>query len=115
LLLSGGPAAAGAGGARAAGDGVADAIGFEAKGSELETTMTMFKLEGCSGEAQRQCISARCWNRQRAGRLRRLYSRVPFGDAFEKGIGFKAEKIIAKRFYCVRETQKFTWSLMKSR
>ncbi|MDR8433804.1 glutathione-dependent formaldehyde dehydrogenase, partial [Acinetobacter baumannii] len=39
-------------------DAVIDAVGFEAKGSMLETVMTNLKLEGSSGSALRQCIAA---------------------------------------------------------
>ncbi len=39
-------------------DAVIDAIGFEAKGSMIETVMTNLKLEGSSGFALRQCIAA---------------------------------------------------------
>jgi threonine dehydrogenase-like Zn-dependent dehydrogenase len=73
-------------------DGVIDAVGFEAKGSKLETVLTDLKLEGSSGKALRQCIAAV----RRGGMIS-----VPgvyagfihgflFGDIFEKGIGIKA-------------------------
>src|SRR5690606_10564433 len=39
-------------------DAVIDAVGFEAKGSALETVLTDIKLEGSSGAALRQCIAA---------------------------------------------------------
>src|SRR5690606_41467988 len=39
-------------------DAVIDAVGFEAKGSMLETVMTNLKLEGSRGSALRQCIPA---------------------------------------------------------
>ncbi len=39
-------------------DAVIDAIGFEAKGSVIETVLTNLKLEGSSGAALRQCIAA---------------------------------------------------------
>ena len=38
-------------------DAVIDAIGFEAKGSVIETVLTNLKLEGSSGAALRQCIA----------------------------------------------------------
>jgi threonine dehydrogenase-like Zn-dependent dehydrogenase len=73
-------------------DGVVDAVGFEAKGSALETTMTMLKLEGSSGEALRQCISAvrRGGTVAVPGVYAVFIHGFLFGDAFEKGIGFKA-------------------------
>lgn len=72
-------------------DASIDAIGFEAKGSAVETAMATLKLEGSSGKALRQAIAAT----RRAGTVS-----VPgvyagfihgflFGDAFEKGLTFK--------------------------
>lgn len=72
-------------------DATIDAVGFEAKGSALETALTAVKLEGSSGKALRQCIAAT----RRGGVIS-----VPgvyagfihgflFGDAFEKGLTFK--------------------------
>ena len=72
-------------------DAVIDAIGFEAKGSMIETVMTNLKIEGSSGAALRQCIAAV----RRGGIVS-----VPgvyagpihgflFGDAFDKGLTFK--------------------------
>jgi threonine dehydrogenase-like Zn-dependent dehydrogenase len=81
-------------------DGVVDAVGFEAKGSKLETVMTDLKLEGSSGKALRQCIAAV----RRGGMIS-----VPgvyagfihgflFGDMFEKGIGIKAGQTHVQKF-----------------
>lgn len=67
-----------------------DAVGFEAKGSAIETALTTIKLEGSSGAALRQAIAAT----RRGGTVS-----VPgvyagpihaflFGDAFEKGLRF---------------------------
>jgi len=81
-------------------DAAIDAIGFEAKGSALETVMTNLKLEGSSGVALRQCIAAVC----RGGTVS-----VPgvyagfihgflFGDAFEKGLIFKMGQTHVQRF-----------------
>ena len=39
-------------------DASIDAVGFEAKGSTVETVMANMKLEGGSGKALRQCIAA---------------------------------------------------------
>jgi threonine dehydrogenase-like Zn-dependent dehydrogenase len=72
-------------------DATIDAIGFEAKGSAVETLLTDLKLEGSSGKALRQAIAAT----RRGGTIS-----VPgvyagfihgflFGDAFDKGLTFK--------------------------
>lgn len=71
-------------------DASIDAVGFEAKGSVIETTLTTLKLEGSSGAALRQAIAAT----RRGGTVS-----VPgvytgpihaflFGDAFDKGLSF---------------------------
>ena len=39
-------------------DAVIDAVGFEAKGSAVETALTRLKIETSSGKALRQCIAA---------------------------------------------------------
>lgn len=81
-------------------DATIDAVGFEAKGSALETTLTNLKLEGSSGKALRQCIAAT----RRGGVIS-----VPgvyagfihgflFGDAFDKGLTFKMGQTHAQRF-----------------
>ena len=81
-------------------DACIDAVGFEAKGSALETTLTNLKLEGSSGKALRQCIAAT----RRGGVIS-----VPgvyagfihgflFGDAFEKGLIFKMGQTHVQRY-----------------
>jgi threonine dehydrogenase-like Zn-dependent dehydrogenase len=81
-------------------DAAIDAVGFEAKGSAVETTLTNLKLEGSSGKALRQAIAAT----RRGGVIS-----VPgvyagfihaflFGDAFEKGLTFKMGQTHAQRF-----------------
>jgi threonine dehydrogenase-like Zn-dependent dehydrogenase len=66
-------------------------VGFEAKGSTLETVMTDLKLEGSSGKALRQAIAAT----RRGGvvSVPGVYAGFIhgflFGDAFEKGLTFK--------------------------
>jgi len=68
-----------------------DAVGFEAKGSRLETVLTNLRIEGSSGSSLRQAIAMT----RRGGTIS-----VPgvyagfihgflFGDAFEKGLTFK--------------------------
>lgn len=73
-------------------DGVIDAVGFEAKGSGLETVMTNLKLEGSSGKALRQCIAS--VRRGGAVSVPGLYAGFIhgflFGDIFEKGITVRA-------------------------
>lgn len=72
-------------------DASIDAVGFEAKGSAVETVMTNLKLEGGSGVALRQSIAAT----RRGGTVSvpGVYSGFIhgflFGDAFEKGLTFK--------------------------
>lgn len=72
-------------------DAVIDAVGFEAKGSGLETTLTALKLEGSSGNALRQCIAAvrRGGIVSVPGVYAGFIHGFLFGDVFEKGIGFK--------------------------
>ena len=73
-------------------DGVIDAVGFEAKGSALETVMTNLKLEGSSGKALRQCIAAvrRGGVVSVPGVYAGLIHGFMFGDVFEKGISIRA-------------------------
>ena len=72
-------------------DAVIDAVGFEAKGSMIETVMTNLKLEGSSGAALRQCIAA--VRRGGTVSIPGIYAGpihgFLFGDAFDKGLTFK--------------------------
>ncbi len=81
-------------------DASIDAVGFEAKGSVVETTLTQLRLEGSSGAVLRQAIAAT----RRGGVIS-----VPgvyagfihaflFGDAFEKGLMFKMGQTHAQRY-----------------
>ena len=81
-------------------DASIDAVGFEAKGSALETALTAVKVEGSSGKVLRQAIAAT----RRGGVVS-----VPgvyaghihgflFGDAFEKGLTFKSGQTHAQKF-----------------
>lgn len=81
-------------------DAVVDAVGFEAKGSALETVLTAMKLEGSSGQALRQCIAAvrRGGTVSVPGVYAGFIHGFLFGDAFEKGIGFKAGQTHVQRF-----------------
>jgi threonine dehydrogenase-like Zn-dependent dehydrogenase len=76
-----------------------DAVGFEAKGSTVETILTDLKMEGSSGKALRQAIAAT----RRGGVVS-----VPgvyagwihgflFGDAFEKGLTFRMGQTHAQK------------------
>ena len=72
-------------------DASIDAVGFEAKGSAIETTLTTLKLETSSGEVLRQSIAAT----RRGGIISvpGVYSGFIhgflFGDSFDKGQTFK--------------------------
>ncbi len=81
-------------------DAVIDAVGFEAKGSALETVMTNLKLEGSSGQALRQCIAAvrRGGTVSVPGVYAGFIHGFLFGDAFEKGLIFKMGQTHVQRF-----------------
>ncbi|MEO6824833.1 MAG: zinc-dependent alcohol dehydrogenase [Nitrosospira sp.] len=81
-------------------DAAIDAIGFEAKGSVLETVMTDLKLEGSSGHALRQCIAAvrRGGTVSVPGVYAGFIHGFLFGDAFEKGLIFKMGQTHVQRF-----------------
>jgi threonine dehydrogenase-like Zn-dependent dehydrogenase len=72
-------------------DASIDAVGFEAKGSTVETVLTDLKIEGSSGKALRQCIAAT----RRGGivSVPGVYAGFIhgflFGDAFDKGLTFR--------------------------
>jgi threonine dehydrogenase-like Zn-dependent dehydrogenase len=72
-------------------DASIDAVGFEAKGSAVETALTTLKIETSSGEVLRQSIAAT----RRGGVISvpGVYSGFIhgflFGDAFDKGLSFK--------------------------
>lgn len=81
-------------------DAVIDAVGFEAKGSALETALTAIKLEGSSGAALRQCIAAvrRGGTVSVPGVYSGFIHGFLFGDAFDKGISFKMGQTHVQRF-----------------
>jgi threonine dehydrogenase-like Zn-dependent dehydrogenase len=72
-------------------DASIDAVGFEAKGSTVETVLTTLKMEGSSGATLRQAMAAT----RRGGvvSVPGVYAGFIhgflFGDAFEKGLTFK--------------------------
>lgn len=81
-------------------DATIDAVGFEAKGSAVETVLTNLKMEGSSGKALRQCIAAT----RRGGvvSVPGVYAGFIhgflFGDAFDKGLTFKMGQTHVQRF-----------------
>jgi threonine dehydrogenase-like Zn-dependent dehydrogenase len=77
-----------------------DAVGFEAKGSLLETTLATLKLEGSSGKALRQQIAAtrRGGIISVAGVYAGFIHGFLFGDLFEKGLTIKSGQTHAQRF-----------------
>ena len=81
-------------------DACIDAVGFEAKGSALETALTAVKLEGSSGASLRQAIAAvrRGGVVSVPGVYAGFIHGFLFGDAFEKGITFKGGQTHAQRF-----------------
>lgn len=72
-------------------DASIEAVGFEAKGSMVETALTTMKLEGSSGVALRQAIAAtrRGGIISVAGVYAGFIHGFLFGDAFEKGLTFR--------------------------
>ena len=81
-------------------DAVIDAVGFEAKGSTLETVLTTLKMESSSGKALRQCIAAvrRGGIISVPGVYAGFIHGFLFGDAFEKGLTFKMGQTHVQHF-----------------
>jgi threonine dehydrogenase-like Zn-dependent dehydrogenase len=81
-------------------DASIDAVGFEAKGSTVETVMATLKLEGSSGTALRQCIAAtrRGGTVSVPGVYAGFIHGFLFGDAFDKGLTFKMGQTHVQRF-----------------
>lgn len=81
-------------------DASIDAVGFEAKGSAVETLLTAVKLEGASGAALRQAMAAT----RRGGivSVPGVYAGFIhgflFGDAFEKGLTFRMGQTHMQRY-----------------
>ena len=81
-------------------DATIEAVGFEAKGSALETALTTLRLEGSSGKALRQCIAAT----RRGGvvSVPGVYAGFIhgflFGDSFDKGLTFKMGQTHAQKY-----------------
>ena len=72
-------------------DAAIDAVGFEAKGSKVETVLTNLKIEGSSGAALRQCIAAvrRGGIISVPGVYAGFIHGFLFGDIFEKGLSVR--------------------------
>ncbi|MEO8673296.1 MAG: zinc-dependent alcohol dehydrogenase [Tahibacter sp.] len=72
-------------------DASIDAVGFEAKGSTLETTLAALKLESSSGQVIRQAIAAtrRGGTVSLPGVYAGFIHGFLIGDAFDKGLTFK--------------------------
>jgi threonine dehydrogenase-like Zn-dependent dehydrogenase len=81
-------------------DGVIDAVGFEAKGSALETVLTNLKVEGSSGKALRQCIASvrRGGIVSVPGVYAGFIHGFLFGDIFEKGLCIRTGQTHVQRF-----------------
>ncbi|CUA86072.1 glutathione-independent formaldehyde dehydrogenase [Gulbenkiania indica] len=81
-------------------DASIDAIGFEAKGSLVETVLANIKLEGSSGKALRQAIAAtrRGGTVSVPGVYAGFIHGFLFGDAFEKGLTFKMGQTHVQHF-----------------
>jgi len=81
-------------------DASIDAVGFEAKGSALETALSTIKLEGGSGQVLRQAIAAT----RRGGVISVPGVYAGFihgfllGDAFDKGLQFRMGQTHVQRF-----------------
>lgn len=81
-------------------DATIDAVGFEAKGSTIETVLTNLKLEGSAGTSLRQAIAAtrRGGTVSVPGVYAGFIHAFMFGDAFEKGLTFKMGQTHVQRF-----------------
>lgn len=81
-------------------DAAIDAVGFEAKGSRLESAMVKMKLEGSSGAALRQCLAAvrRGGTVSIPGVYAGFIHAFLMGDAFDKGLTFKMGQTHVHRF-----------------
>ena len=81
-------------------DASIDAVGFEAKGSTVETVLSTLKLEGSSGTLLRWAIAAtrRGGTVSVPGVYAGFIHGFLFGDAFEKGLSFASGQTHAQRF-----------------
>ncbi|MBN8726680.1 MAG: glutathione-dependent formaldehyde dehydrogenase [Xanthomonadales bacterium] len=81
-------------------DATIDAIGFEAKGSAVDTMATTLKMESSSGFVLRQAIAAtrRGGIVSLAGVYAGFVQMFLVGDAFDKGIGFRMGQTHVQHF-----------------
>lgn len=81
-------------------DASIDAVGFEGKGSTLETVLTTLKLEGSSGSVLRQAMAAtrRGGVVSIAGVYAGFIHGFLLGDAFDKGLTFRMGQTHVQRF-----------------
>lgn len=81
-------------------DASIDAVGFEAKGSIVESALTTLKLETSSGEVIRQCIAAtrRGGTVSIPGVYAGFIHGFLIGDAFDKGLSFKMGQTHVHRY-----------------
>lgn len=81
-------------------DAVIDAVGFEAKGSNLETLAATLKIEAGSGAVLRQCIAAvrRGGIVSVPGVYTGFLHGFMLGDAFDKGLTFKMGQTHVHRY-----------------
>ncbi len=81
-------------------DASIDAVGFEGKGSTLETVLTTLKLEGSSGSVLRQAMAAtrRGGVVSIAGVYAGFIHGFLLGDAFDKGLTFRMGQTHVQRY-----------------
>lgn len=81
-------------------DATIDAIGFEAKGSAVDTMATTLKMESSSGFVLRQAIAAtrRGGIVSLAGVYAGFVQMLLIGDAFDKGIGLRMGQTHVQHF-----------------
>jgi threonine dehydrogenase-like Zn-dependent dehydrogenase len=81
-------------------DASIDAVGFEAKGSALETAAAALKIEGSSGKVLRQAIAAtrRGGTISVPGVYAGFIHAFLLGDAFEKGLSFAMGQTHVQRY-----------------
>jgi threonine dehydrogenase-like Zn-dependent dehydrogenase len=81
-------------------DAAIDAVGFEAKGSAVESVLAAIKLEGGSGAVLRQCIAA--VRRGGVVSVPGVYAGplhgFALGDAFDKGLTFRMGQTHVQRY-----------------
>lgn len=81
-------------------DASIDAVGYEAKGSALERTLTALHVEDSSGSVLRMAIAAtrRGGTLSIAGVYAGVLHGVPLGDAFDKGLSLRMGQTHVQRY-----------------